>query len=193
MDPNLFMPALGPGLSLAGRQARQAAKAVCRGCPYQIECRDYALAEPQIVGIWGGLTDGERRKLRRGAAMALTVEELSVALPEPATNGAAPIETRRVCALDGCREPATGKAKFCSTAHQRRASRQRVRARDETVEKAGAAQVVAELGLVANDGLGEALVTGPSVFASMASLAALLPVGWKLELGAGEACLRWSV
>jgi hypothetical protein len=137
---------------------------------------------------------------------------------QPATNGSATPETLSkderalpapTCLLDGCDQPATGRlAKYCSTAHQRRASRLRSQARDETVEEAGAAQVVAELGLLGteakgltsgispNDGLGNAYVPNnseSSVFASMASLAAALPAGWRLELGQGEACLRWSV
>jgi hypothetical protein len=103
---------------------------------------------------------------------------------------------RLSCALDGCDQPVTGRlAKYCSTAHQRRASKLRTQARDDTVEKAGAAQALAELGLVPNESLGNvyAAISESSVFASMASLAAALPVGWRLELGAGQACLRWSV
>lgn len=40
------------------------AKAVCHACPVQEQCLDYALADPGLVGIWGGTTDRERRRLR---------------------------------------------------------------------------------------------------------------------------------
>ena len=41
------------------------AKAVCATCPVREECLRYALATRQGDGIWGGLTETERRRLRR--------------------------------------------------------------------------------------------------------------------------------
>jgi WhiB family redox-sensing transcriptional regulator len=42
------------------------AKAVCRRCPVQIQCLEYALRTDRRDGIWGGMTENERRnKLRR--------------------------------------------------------------------------------------------------------------------------------
>ena len=48
----------------AVRLAReQRAKAVCAGCPVRQECLDTALTQNERYGIWGGLTDVERRRL----------------------------------------------------------------------------------------------------------------------------------
>jgi len=44
------------------------AKAVCAGCPVRRECLEYALSFSgfeDMVGVFGGLTPGERRRLRR--------------------------------------------------------------------------------------------------------------------------------
>jgi len=60
MDPNLFIPDRGS----AGCNADvMAAKAVCRECPVRQECLEYGLMEKQ--GVWGGLSERERRILRR--------------------------------------------------------------------------------------------------------------------------------
>lgn len=60
-DPELFFPVsdLGPG----ARQAEQA-KAVCAGCPVRAECLEYALENGLDYGIFGGLTEQERRRVR---------------------------------------------------------------------------------------------------------------------------------
>lgn len=39
------------------------AKAVCRSCPVRFECLAYALKHRVEHGVWGGLTDRERRKI----------------------------------------------------------------------------------------------------------------------------------
>lgn len=61
-DPELFFPisAKGPGAAQAAE-----AKAVCARCPVREPCLAYALATDQGAGIWGGLTEDERRSLRR--------------------------------------------------------------------------------------------------------------------------------
>ena len=41
----------------------QRAKAVCMVCPVKQECRDYALEIREPYGIWGGLTEAERRQM----------------------------------------------------------------------------------------------------------------------------------
>jgi WhiB family redox-sensing transcriptional regulator len=41
------------------------AKRICIGCPVRQECLDYALVSNQRFGIWGGLTEEERRPVRR--------------------------------------------------------------------------------------------------------------------------------
>lgn len=44
-----------------------AAKATCERCPVQTECLEDAMADASRVGVWGGLTERERRALRREA------------------------------------------------------------------------------------------------------------------------------
>ena len=61
-DPDMFFPAgeTGP----AAEQIRYA-KRVCAGCDVAEECLGYAIETNQVAGIWGGLTDEERRPVRR--------------------------------------------------------------------------------------------------------------------------------
>ena len=46
-------------------QAVEPAKEVCGACPVLAECREYALGIADLKGVWGGLTEVERKKLRR--------------------------------------------------------------------------------------------------------------------------------
>lgn len=59
-DPELFFPVSGIGPSTL--QAARA-KAVCRRCTVRQQCLDYAIDTHQRHGIWGGLSDDERRAL----------------------------------------------------------------------------------------------------------------------------------
>jgi len=43
---------------------------VCKGCEVREQCLDYALANGEKFGIWGGLSERERRRLRRQRAQA---------------------------------------------------------------------------------------------------------------------------
>jgi len=61
-DPDLFFP-LGP--AHVSREQVIAAKAVCAGCRVTQPCLDYAIARNEDFGIWGGLTEEERRRLRK--------------------------------------------------------------------------------------------------------------------------------
>ena len=45
----------------------QAAKEVCAGCEVREDCLAYAIDNDERHGIWGGLTDDERRQLQRSA------------------------------------------------------------------------------------------------------------------------------
>jgi WhiB family redox-sensing transcriptional regulator len=45
----------------------QAAKAICRTCPVRQACLTHALRADERHGIWGGMTDAERRELPRSA------------------------------------------------------------------------------------------------------------------------------
>lgn len=42
------------------------AKRVCTGCPVRSECLEYALADEDLFGVWGGTSQLERRRIRRG-------------------------------------------------------------------------------------------------------------------------------
>lgn len=47
------------------------AKRVCEGCPVQEPCLEYALANREDDGVWGGMGKRERRRIlkaRRGVA-----------------------------------------------------------------------------------------------------------------------------
>ena len=56
-----------PWFAKSDRSAK-AAKAVCGRCLVRNECLAYALADPNLDGIWGGLTRRERGQLRQNAA-----------------------------------------------------------------------------------------------------------------------------
>lgn len=42
-----------------------AAKVVCRRCPVKAECLAYALERDERFGVWGGMSERERRALKR--------------------------------------------------------------------------------------------------------------------------------
>lgn len=44
------------------------ARAICGRCLCRAECLDYAMADPSLLGVWGGTTSAGRRELRRRAA-----------------------------------------------------------------------------------------------------------------------------
>ncbi len=58
-DPEAFFPEKGG--------STREAKRICSGCEVRAECLDYALAHDERFGIWGGLSERERRRLRRAA------------------------------------------------------------------------------------------------------------------------------
>jgi WhiB family redox-sensing transcriptional regulator len=57
-DPEAFFPEKGG--------STREAKRICMGCEVRDECLDYALAHDERFGIWGGLSERERRRLKRG-------------------------------------------------------------------------------------------------------------------------------
>lgn len=59
-DPELFFPI---GTSQASMSQSRVAQAVCRRCPVRAECLRWALDSRQEFGVWGGLTEPERRSL----------------------------------------------------------------------------------------------------------------------------------
>lgn len=61
-DPNLFFPA---GETGPAAEQIQRAKRICSSCDVADECLAYAIETNQVSGIWGGLTEDERRPVRR--------------------------------------------------------------------------------------------------------------------------------
>ncbi len=58
---------------VAERHRPEAGKAVCERCPVRSECLEYAVADPDLQGLWGGTSTKERigiRTARRKAMMA---------------------------------------------------------------------------------------------------------------------------
>ncbi|MCW2908631.1 MAG: transcription factor WhiB [Actinomycetia bacterium] len=58
-DPEAFFPEKGG--------STREAKKVCRGCEVRVECLEYALEHDERFGIWGGLSERERRRMKREA------------------------------------------------------------------------------------------------------------------------------
>ena len=59
-DPEAFFPEKGG--------STREAKRVCTSCDVRSECLEYALAHDERFGIWGGLSERERRRLKRRSA-----------------------------------------------------------------------------------------------------------------------------
>lgn len=58
-DPEAFFPEKGG--------STRDAKRICAECTVSTECLEYALQNDERFGIWGGLSERERRKFRRQA------------------------------------------------------------------------------------------------------------------------------
>lgn len=56
VDPEMFYPGRG--------ESTREAKEVCAGCAVRVECLDYAFRHCERHGIWGGLSERERRRIR---------------------------------------------------------------------------------------------------------------------------------
>lgn len=57
-DPEAFFPEKGG--------STREAKKICQGCMVKEECLEYALAHDERFGIWGGMSERERRRIKRG-------------------------------------------------------------------------------------------------------------------------------
>lgn len=82
IDPELWFPEKGNN--------SRSAKKICAACPVREECLRAALEQPERYGVWGGLSEHERRKLR---------------------------PTTRTCKAEGCDaefSPGPSHAVFCS-------------------------------------------------------------------------------
>ena len=56
-DPEAFFPEKGG--------STREAKKICLSCEVRTECLEYALASDERFGIWGGLSERERRRLKK--------------------------------------------------------------------------------------------------------------------------------
>lgn len=56
-DPEAFFPEKGG--------STREAKRICRACGVRDECLEFALANDERFGIWGGLSERERRRLKK--------------------------------------------------------------------------------------------------------------------------------
>ena len=62
VDPDLFFPEIGD--DVAG------AKRICKACDVKEECLKYSLDNDERFGVWGGLSEHNRRKLRAERKLA---------------------------------------------------------------------------------------------------------------------------
>jgi WhiB family redox-sensing transcriptional regulator len=58
-DPDLFYPERGDWV------ASEEAKKICLRCPVLVDCKIHALKNGERYGIWGGMSERERRLARR--------------------------------------------------------------------------------------------------------------------------------
>jgi WhiB family redox-sensing transcriptional regulator len=58
-DPEAFFPEKGG--------STREAKRVCLSCEVRVQCLDYALENDERFGIWGGLSERERRRVKKRA------------------------------------------------------------------------------------------------------------------------------
>lgn len=56
-DADLFFPERGA--------STRKAKAICGNCEVKVECLNYAVRMGEKFGIWGGMSERERRRIRR--------------------------------------------------------------------------------------------------------------------------------
>jgi WhiB family redox-sensing transcriptional regulator len=61
-DADLFFPERGA--------STRKAKAICGACEVKGKCLDYAIEMGEKFGIWGGLSERERRRVRRERQVA---------------------------------------------------------------------------------------------------------------------------
>ncbi|AVO21663.1 WhiB family transcription factor [Mycobacterium phage MooMoo] len=66
-DPESFYPEKG--------SSTKDAKQVCAGCPVRVECLQWALDNNEEFGVWGGYSERERRKIKRGELNPADIED----------------------------------------------------------------------------------------------------------------------
>ena len=61
-DPDLFFPERGA--------STRTAKGICRECQVRAECLEFAIVSSEKFGIWGMMSERERRKIRKERQIA---------------------------------------------------------------------------------------------------------------------------
>lgn len=61
VDPELFFPEN----KLDERAKIRITRPLCNSCEFKNPCLEYALANPEVQGTWGGYTESERARMRR--------------------------------------------------------------------------------------------------------------------------------
>ncbi len=59
LDPEIFYP------DEEDEEAAAPAKEICGECPVRETCLEHAITRREKIGVWGGLTERERRRLIR--------------------------------------------------------------------------------------------------------------------------------
>jgi WhiB family redox-sensing transcriptional regulator len=59
-DADLFFPERGA--------STRKAKSICGACQVKVECLEFAIVHSEKFGIWGGLSERERRRIRKERA-----------------------------------------------------------------------------------------------------------------------------
>jgi len=89
------------------------AKQICARCPVQLECLQYALDHDERFGVWGGLSERERRRLTGGWR---TVPCIICDQPTPIPPGRG---GNRFCCSESCRRQARQATKAAHDAKKR--------------------------------------------------------------------------
>jgi WhiB family transcriptional regulator, redox-sensing transcriptional regulator len=66
-DPDLFFPERGA--------STRTAKQICRECGVQDACLEFAIVSSEKFGIWGAMSERERRKIRRERQVAARLRQ----------------------------------------------------------------------------------------------------------------------
>jgi WhiB family redox-sensing transcriptional regulator len=80
VDPAIFFPEKGG--------STREAKRICRGCDVRAECLDYAIENQERFGIWGGLSERERRHRKRETGRPVRSRPASAPRTTPAVTRA---------------------------------------------------------------------------------------------------------
>ncbi|MFE5706507.1 WhiB family transcriptional regulator [Rhodococcus koreensis] len=93
LEPSMFFsPDNERGTARGHRESR--ARQICQDCPVLTQCREHALTAGEQYGIWGGMTENDRKRhtnrARRGAQRPLAPPQ-----PAPATADAPHLSSAR--------------------------------------------------------------------------------------------------